>query len=168
MCASLVKGLGWPATTLGDTQASADYQQEYTATLGSSSTTYTGEVREILIQFPTVTEASAQLHTYAAAAAHCTNWTYPSAGAWGTSSQQVHTSDLTTSADESIVLESSESAKGQTGAFNGITDTSNDTLAVLRKGPLLAYVAVSPGHQGMSSWPTAALVLPAVADDLNR
>jgi hypothetical protein len=59
MCASLVKGLGWPSTTLGPVQVSADYQQEYTATLGgSSSTTYTGEVREILIQFPTVTEAS--------------------------------------------------------------------------------------------------------------
>jgi hypothetical protein len=154
MCAALVQRLGLAAANLGDTQASADYIQEYTFDLGgSSSSTYTGEVREILIQFPTAAEASAELHTYTSATPACANW-----------GLQIHTHDLNTSADESIVLENSGSVKSQ----DGTSDTQKTAFAVLRKGPLLAYVMVDPAHHGMSPWPTATLVLPAAANDLNR
>ncbi len=156
MCEALVMRLAWPAATLGDAQASADYTQAFTATLGGvEGTTYTGEVREILIQFSTAAKASAELHTYTSAA--CPKWTYSSNGK--TVINQSRIRNLSISADESIVREDSWSTEGEGGSSTG---------AVVRKGSLLAYVSVSPGHPGMSSWPTAALVLPAVADDLNR
>jgi hypothetical protein len=165
MCAALDQRLGLAAANLGDTQASADYVQEYTFDHGGgSSTIITGEVREILIQFPTAAEASAELRTYTSAMPACANWTYAANGSWITSSQQIHTHDLNTSADESIVLENSGLVKYQ----DGTSDTRKIASAVLRKGPLLAYVMVDPAHHGMSPWPTAMLVLPAAADYLNR
>jgi len=164
MCAALVQRLGLAATNLGDIQASADYIQEYKFGISGGNSTYTGEVREILIQFPTAAEASAELHAYTSAMPACANWTYAANGSWITSSQQIHTHDLNTSADQSIVLENSGSVKSQ----DGTSDTRKTAYAVLRKGPLLAYVMVDPAHHGMSPWPTATLVLPAAADDLNR
>jgi hypothetical protein len=172
MCAALDQRLGLAAANLGDTQASADYIQEYQFGISGGSSTYTGEgnsmytgeVREILIQFPTAAEASAELRTYTSAMPACANWTDAANGSWITSSQQIHTHDLNTSADESIVSENSGSVKYQ----DGTSDTRKIAYAVLRKGPLLAYVTVDPAHHGMSPWPTAMLVLPAAANDLNR
>jgi len=156
MCEALDMRLAWPAPTLGPVQVSADYQQDFTATLGGgTSTMYTGEIREILIQFPTAAKASAELHTYTSDA--CSKWTYSINGT--TVNEQSRIRNLSISADESIVREDSTPTEGEGGSW---------TVAVVRKDSLLAYVSVSPGHPGMSSWPTAALVLPAVADDLNR